>query len=157
VVVCPHQIDLGEEATTRELVGIIMYVTDGIAVGDGSGVQRCSHRRDANRCPSWAPYVEQRISTFQSGEMCRPATWRRTRLWRQRAGPVPVDVIGRWACCSPDVVDGVVAHLALDTRGANVVRKFGDEGADRSTAADNVDAGDLRGVVGSCNADVRLR
>jgi hypothetical protein len=39
VVVCPHQIDLGEEATTREVVGIIVDVTDGIAVGDGSGVK----------------------------------------------------------------------------------------------------------------------
>jgi hypothetical protein len=28
-VVCPHQIDLGEKATTRELVGVIMYGRDG--------------------------------------------------------------------------------------------------------------------------------
>jgi hypothetical protein len=39
LVVYPYQIDLGE-ATTRELVGVIMYVKDGIAVGNGSGVQR---------------------------------------------------------------------------------------------------------------------
>jgi hypothetical protein len=30
LVVCPHQIDLGEEATTREVEGIIVDVTDGI-------------------------------------------------------------------------------------------------------------------------------
>jgi hypothetical protein len=40
LIVCPHQIDLGEEATTREVVGIIVDVTDGIAVGDGSSVKR---------------------------------------------------------------------------------------------------------------------
>jgi hypothetical protein len=40
LVVCPYQTDLGEEATTKELLGVIMYVTDGIAVGNGSGVQR---------------------------------------------------------------------------------------------------------------------
>jgi hypothetical protein len=34
----PHQIDVGEEAATTELVRVIMYVTDGIAVGNGSGV-----------------------------------------------------------------------------------------------------------------------
>jgi hypothetical protein len=54
LVVCPHKIDLGEEATTRELVRLIMYVTVGIVVGSGSGVQCSSLPRDANRCPSWA-------------------------------------------------------------------------------------------------------
>jgi hypothetical protein len=39
LVVGPHQVDLGEETTTRWLVGVIMYVANGIAVGDGSGVE----------------------------------------------------------------------------------------------------------------------
>jgi hypothetical protein len=42
------------------------------------------------------------------------------------------------------VVDGVVAHLSLDIRGANKVWKFKEEGADRSTDTDDFDAGDLR-------------
>jgi hypothetical protein len=37
---CLHQIDLREEAKTRELVGIIVYVTDGIVAGNDSGNQR---------------------------------------------------------------------------------------------------------------------
>jgi hypothetical protein len=40
LVVCPHKIDLREDVTTRKLVGVIMNVTDGVAVGNGSGVQR---------------------------------------------------------------------------------------------------------------------
>jgi hypothetical protein len=39
LVVCPDQIDLGEEATTRELVGVIVYVTCGRVIGDGSDVK----------------------------------------------------------------------------------------------------------------------
>jgi hypothetical protein len=43
-----------------------------------------------------------------------------------------------WAWCSSNVVDGVVAHLVMDIRGANEVRKFGDPGVDRSTATDDI-------------------
>jgi hypothetical protein len=39
LVVCPRQIDLGEEATTREVMGVIVDVTDGISVGNESGVK----------------------------------------------------------------------------------------------------------------------
>jgi hypothetical protein len=45
-----------------------------------------------------------------------------------------------WSWCSPDVVDGVVAHLALDTRGANEVWKLGEKCVDRRTAADDFHA-----------------
>jgi hypothetical protein len=97
LVVSPDQIDPGEEAITRELVGVIKYVTGGIVVENGLGVQHFSLREDANRCPSWKryEYVEQRTRNFQSGQLCRRATWRRTPLWRWRANPVPVVVVGR--------------------------------------------------------------
>jgi hypothetical protein len=39
-VVCSHQVDLGEDGTTKKLVGVIMDMTDGVAVGDGPGVER---------------------------------------------------------------------------------------------------------------------
>jgi hypothetical protein len=40
VVVCSHQIDLGEETATRELMRVVMDVSDRIAVWNGMGVQR---------------------------------------------------------------------------------------------------------------------
>jgi hypothetical protein len=46
-----------------------------------------------------------------------------------------------WAWCSLDVVDGILKHLALGTRGANEVRKFGEEGVDRSNAIDDMTLG----------------
>jgi hypothetical protein len=39
------------------------------------------------------------------------------------------------------VVDGVVAHLALDTRGANEVWKLGEKSVDRRIATDDFHAG----------------
>jgi hypothetical protein len=42
LVVCPQQIDLGKEAITREVVGIIVDVTD----GNGSGVKSSIWRAD---------------------------------------------------------------------------------------------------------------
>jgi hypothetical protein len=35
LVVCSHQIDLGEEGTTKKLVGIVVDMLDGIAVRNG--------------------------------------------------------------------------------------------------------------------------
>jgi hypothetical protein len=33
-----HEIDFGEDGTTREFVGIFMNMTDGVAIGNGMGV-----------------------------------------------------------------------------------------------------------------------
>jgi hypothetical protein len=38
LVVGPNQVSLREETATRQLVRVIMYVANGIAVGNGSGV-----------------------------------------------------------------------------------------------------------------------
>jgi hypothetical protein len=42
------------------------------------------------------------------------------------------------------VVNSLVAHLALDTRGANEVRELGEKCVDRRTANDDFHAGSLR-------------
>jgi hypothetical protein len=39
LIVCCHQIDLGEEGTTERLVGVVMDMTDGVVVRDGLGVE----------------------------------------------------------------------------------------------------------------------
>jgi hypothetical protein len=41
----------------------------------------CNRQRDATRCP-WAWCVALKTRNSQSSGLCRPATWRRTRLWR---------------------------------------------------------------------------
>jgi hypothetical protein len=45
VVFC-HQFDLGEDGTTEKLVGVVMDMTDGVALGMIRTL--CSGRRDAN-------------------------------------------------------------------------------------------------------------
>jgi hypothetical protein len=42
----------------------------------------CSHRRDANRCPSWVQYIEQRTKNSWSRELRHLATWSRIPLWQ---------------------------------------------------------------------------
>jgi hypothetical protein len=75
-----------------------------------------------------------------SGVLCRPATLLRKLLWRQRVGPCQSSG-DRWDWYSPDVMDGVVAHFALDSGGASDVREFGEKVVDRCTATDGLDAG----------------
>jgi hypothetical protein len=41
LIVCSHQVDLGEDGTTEKMVGVIMDMTDEVAVEDGPGVE-CS-------------------------------------------------------------------------------------------------------------------
>jgi hypothetical protein len=50
LIVCLHQIGLKEEVTTRELVGVLMYVTDGIAVGTGLDIQHST-------VSAWTPTI----------------------------------------------------------------------------------------------------
>jgi hypothetical protein len=46
----------------------------------------------------------------------------------------------RWALCSPDVVDRVVANISLNSSEASEVWKLGEENIDRCTATDEFDA-----------------
>jgi hypothetical protein len=39
LVVCSHQVDLGEDGTTEKLVGVVMDMADGVVVCDGPGVE----------------------------------------------------------------------------------------------------------------------
>jgi hypothetical protein len=39
-VVSSHQVDFGKDGTAEKLVGVVVDVTDGVAVGNGPGVQR---------------------------------------------------------------------------------------------------------------------
>jgi polynucleotide 5'-kinase involved in rRNA processing len=50
VVACAHQIDLGEEATSREVMGVIVDVTGWISVGNGLDVK-------SSIVIAWAPAV----------------------------------------------------------------------------------------------------
>jgi hypothetical protein len=39
LVVSSHQVDFGEDGTTEKLVRVIMDMQDGVAVGNGRGVE----------------------------------------------------------------------------------------------------------------------
>jgi hypothetical protein len=39
LVVSSHHVDFGEDGTTEKLVGVVMDMPDGVAVGNGTGVK----------------------------------------------------------------------------------------------------------------------
>jgi hypothetical protein len=39
LVVSSHQVDFGEDGITEKLVGVVMDMPDGVAVGNGTGVE----------------------------------------------------------------------------------------------------------------------
>jgi hypothetical protein len=39
LVVSPHQVELGEDGTTEKLEGVVMDMPEGVAVGNGTGVE----------------------------------------------------------------------------------------------------------------------
>jgi hypothetical protein len=39
LTVCSHQVDLGKDETTEKLMGVVMDMTDGLAIGNGPGVE----------------------------------------------------------------------------------------------------------------------
>jgi hypothetical protein len=41
LVICSHQVNLGENGAAEKLVGVIVDMTDGVAVRNGTGV-KCS-------------------------------------------------------------------------------------------------------------------
>jgi hypothetical protein len=41
LIICSHQVDLREDGTSEKLVGVVMEMSHGVAVGDGPGVE-CS-------------------------------------------------------------------------------------------------------------------
>jgi hypothetical protein len=50
LVLCSHQIDLGEKATTREVMGEIVDATDRKSIGNGSGIK-------SSIVTAWTPTV----------------------------------------------------------------------------------------------------
>jgi hypothetical protein len=127
--------------------GINVDVMDGIAVGDGSGVK-------SSIVTTWTPTVgllvhdvkDRRPGTLEAASCADPQHG--VELGFGDGEPVwskpPWTAGDWWTWCSPDVVDGAVAHLAQDTRGSNEVWKLGENSVDRRTATDDFHTGGLR-------------
>jgi hypothetical protein len=65
LIVCSHQVDLAEDGTTEKLLGVIMYMMDGVVVRALSAL-----------------LSPQGCQPLSLGTMSRPAIWCRTWLWR---------------------------------------------------------------------------
>jgi hypothetical protein len=149
LVVSSHQVDFGENETTEKLVGVIMNILDGVAVGNGTGFEGSVIATGTPPIALLGYDVERRkpgtlgvasCAVPQHGVESALAMLSRSRAKRPAVGD-------RLACYSPDVLDGVMADFALDSGWVSEVRECGEEDVDRCAAIDCLDTGEQR--VGS--------
>jgi hypothetical protein len=147
LVVSSHQVDFGEDGTTEKLVGVVMDMPDGVAVGNCTGVE-------GSVIATGTPPV---ALLGNDVECRRPGTLGAVRCAILQHGvelglcdsePIqcqsPLSAGDRWARYSPDVVDSIMADFALDSGWAGEVREFGEDAFDRRATSDGLDAGDQR-------------
>jgi hypothetical protein len=77
LILCSHKIDLRDDIKIGNWVGVVIDITNGVAVGDGPGVE-CSVTYAGK--PDVAFGRKSRNS--RSEGRCRPAILRRTWFWR---------------------------------------------------------------------------
>jgi hypothetical protein len=146
LVVSSHQVNFGEDGTAEKLVRVVMDMPDGVAVGNGTGVE------DSVIATGTPPIV-----LGNDVECRRPGTLgaascailqHGVELGFNDSEPIrcqsPWSASDRWARYSPDVIDSIMADFAMDSGWAGEVREFGDVAVDRCAPSDGLDAGDRR-------------
>jgi hypothetical protein len=144
LVVGSHQVDFGGYGTTEKLVGVVMKMPDGVAFGNGTGVE-------GSVIATGTPPV-----VFLGNDvMCRrPGALGAASCGVLQHGvelgfgdsepircqsPWPAD--DRWPRCSPNVVDSIMVDFALDSGRPCEVPVFGEDAVDRCAVSDGLDAG----------------
>jgi hypothetical protein len=78
LIVCSHQVDVGDDG--QNLVGVVIDMTDGVAVRDDLGVEFSVVAAMTLTVVFWERCVGRKTRNSRSGELPCPAKWRRTRL-----------------------------------------------------------------------------
>jgi hypothetical protein len=157
LILSSHQVDFGEDGTTEKRVGVIMDMSNGVAVGGGTKVEGFVI---ATGTPS--------VDLVYDVERRRPGTLGESSCFvRQHVVELgfgdskhircqsPWSAGDRWARNCPDVVDSITADFALNSGWASEFHEFGEDAVDRCAASDGLDAGDQRaGGLAGTNNDV---
>jgi hypothetical protein len=146
-VVSSHEFDFGEAGTTEKLVGVVIDMPGGVAVGNFTGAE-------GSIISTGTPHV---VLFWNDVECRRPGSVGTARCTILQHGveigfgeSEPIRCQSRWpACepwpsCSPDVVYSIMADFALDSGWGGEVREFGKDAVDRCAVSDVLDAGDQR-------------
>jgi hypothetical protein len=144
LVVSSHQVDFGEDGTTEMLVGVIMDMPDGVAVGDGTGVEG-SVITTGTPLVGFLGYDVERRKPGTLGAASCAVPQRGVKLdfgdSEQIRCQLPWSAGDRWARYSPDGVDSIMADFALNSGWASEVREFGQDAVTRCAASDGLRLG----------------
>jgi hypothetical protein len=128
LIVGSHQVDFGRDGATEKLMGVAVDVMDRVTVRNGPGTRR-------SVVAAGTSIVVLLVYDVDSGS---PGTLGAA----SRTFP-PWSAGDRWARYHPDMMNGTVAHLALDVGWAGELRELNEETVDRSAASDGLHAWDL--------------
>jgi hypothetical protein len=147
LVVSSHQVDFGEDGKTEKLVGVVMDMPDGVAVGNGTGVEGSVIATGTPPVSLLGNDVEcRRPGTL--GAASSAVLQHGVELGFGDSEPIryqwPWSAGDRWPRCSQDVVDSMMADFALDSGWPCEVREFGENADDRCAVSDGLDSGDQR-------------
>jgi hypothetical protein len=146
LVIGSHQVDFGKDGATEKLVGVVVDMADGVAVGNGPGIQR-------SVLSAWAPTVVLLGFDVEGG---RPGalvsasgafSQHGVELGFGDGEPVrcqsPWSACDEWAWYSSDVVNDAVAYFAPDSGRLGQVRELVEEAVARIAASNGLYAWDL--------------
>jgi hypothetical protein len=144
LVVNSRQVDFGEDGTTEKLVGVIMDMPDGVAFGNGTGVEGSVIATGAPPVFLLECDVESRRPRILGGASCA-VPQRGVELGFGYNEPIrcqpPCSAGDRWSRYSSDMMESIMADFALD---ASEFREFGEEAVDRCAASGCLHSGDQR-------------
>jgi hypothetical protein len=144
LVVGSHKVDFGEDGTSEMLVGVVMDMPDGVAVGNGTGVEGSVIATRAPHFVLLGNDVECRRPGTQGAANCA-VLQNGVELVFGDSEPIrcqsPWSAGDRWPRRSADVVDSITAEFALDSGWPCEVRDFCEDAVDRVAVSDNLDAG----------------
>jgi hypothetical protein len=121
-------------------VGIVVDVTDGVAIGNGPGVQRSIVAAGTPTVVLLRYDIECRgPGTLGAASCAIPQHGVELGFgdFEPVKGEATWSAVDRRARCSPNVVDSVVANVSLNPSGTSKVRKLGKKSVDRSTSTDD--------------------
>jgi hypothetical protein len=111
LVLSSHQVDFGEDGTTEKLVGVVMDMLDGVAVGNGTGIEGSVIATGTPPVVLFGYDVERRRPRTLGAASCA-VPQHGVELGFGDSEPIrcqsPWSAGDRWARYSPDVVDSIM-------------------------------------------------
>jgi hypothetical protein len=147
LVISSNRVDFGEDGTPEKLVGVVMDMQNGIAVGNYTGVEHSVIVTGMPHVFVLGYDVERLRQEILGAASCAVPQYGVESGFgdcKSIRCQSPWSAGDRWASYSPDVVDSIMADFSLDSGLASQFREFCEEAFDRCAASDGLYPGDQR-------------